>query len=67
MKQFMKGMKVDPSAKDPQHSHHEHNHSSHSPWRSPHSSNKVSVDQNLVIYISALGFIKKMISEDAIF
>ena len=41
LKPFTKGKQADPNTKDPHHSHYEHTHSSHSPWGSPHSWNKV--------------------------
>jgi hypothetical protein len=41
MQQFTKGKQEEPNVEDPQHSHYEHIHSSHSPWVSPHSWNKV--------------------------
>jgi hypothetical protein len=38
---FTKGKKVEPNVENPQHSHYEDTHSSHYPWGSPHSWNKV--------------------------
>jgi hypothetical protein len=41
MQHIFKGNNVEPNLKDPQASHYEPNISSHSPWGSPHSWNKV--------------------------
>jgi hypothetical protein len=61
MQQFMKGKKVEPNAEDPQHSHHEHTHSSHSPWGSPHSWNKVpKVDMHKFDGSNPAGWVSQM-------
>jgi hypothetical protein len=57
----MKGKKVEPNEEDPQHSHHEHNHLSHSPWDSPHSWNKVpKVDMHKFDGSTLVGWVSQM-------